>query len=288
MKYDEIVQIQFPLAYPNMYIQPLESFMENGKVSFNPDILSLVQELREWAGTWAITEIFDMEEFLVITDCYQLLNDENIDILEQVEGVPRREEKFSTLDPKWFMDLAMKTWDDEPHYYKQLKKSKDYLEENYIIESKVLIFPSKIFGPSDMVSFKRQDCDYLALKFWQLNNKMYVMEDLTGEQKEFIGISNAPIIIFMGLFKLNISTGVYQIPTNMSSTYNPTRKALVGNIMVENYEKGNRLYLAVNRAKENKNKLDMSVIRDALKHNLVDGKIGILNIDNVTYEIKKI
>ena len=39
---------------------------------------------------------------------------------------------------------------------------------------------------------------------------------------------------------------------------------------------------------ENKNKLDMSVIRKALKYNLVDGKLGIMNIDSITYEIKKI
>jgi len=39
---------------------------------------------------------------------------------------------------------------------------------------------------------------------------------------------------------------------------------------------------------ENKNKLDMSVIRKALKQNLIDGKFGIMNIESVTYEIKKI
>ena len=60
------------------------------------------------------------------------------------------------------------------------------------------------------------------------------------------------------------------------------------NLLLKNYEKDNRLYLGVNRTMENKNKLDMSVIRKALKQNLIDGKFGIMNIESVTYEIKKI
>ena len=52
--------IQFPDAYPNMFVQPLESFLVNGSVEYNTDILSLSQEEKEWVGNWALTEIFDM------------------------------------------------------------------------------------------------------------------------------------------------------------------------------------------------------------------------------------
>lgn len=278
--------IQFPDAYPNMFVQPLESFLVNGSVEYNTDILSLSQEEKEWVGNWALTEIFDMVEFSLLTDCYELLNDEKYDLIDIVEGDKEEEQAFSILDPDWLMDLSMNTWDDDEDYYRTLEKSREFLNENYIIESKVLIFPSEVFGPSAQSSFKSQSWDYMALKFWQLTNKSY--QDLSGDQKDFIGLINAPLLVFMGLFKLNINTGIYQIPANISTKYNPTGKALRENILLKNYEKDNRLYLATNRMMENKNKLDMSVIRNALKYNLVDGKLGIMNIDSITYEIKKI
>lgn len=278
--------IEFPPAYPNMFVQPLESFLVNGSVEYNADILTLGQEEKEWVGSWALTEIFDMAEFSIITDCYELLNDENIDVIDSVEGDKKAEEAFSVLDPNWLMDLCMGSWVDEKDYYETLQKSREYLNENYIIESKVLIFPTEVFGPSEKNNFATQSWDYMALKFWQLNNKKY--EDLSDDQQEFIGLINAPLIIFMGLFKLNLTSGIYQIPANVSNSYNPTGKALKANLLLKNYERDNRLYLAVNRVMENKDKLDMSVIRKALKNNLVDGKIGIMNIDSITYEIKKI
>lgn len=278
--------IEFPPAYPNMFVQPLESFLVNGSVEYNADILALGQEEKEWVGSWALTEIFDMTEFSIITDCYELLNDERIDVIDSVEGDKKAEEAFSVLDPDWLMDLCMKSWEDEEDYHETLEKSREYLNENYIIESKVLIFPTEVFGPSEKNSFATQSWDYMALKFWQLNNKKY--EDLSADQQEFIGLINAPLIVFMGLFKLNLTSGVYQIPANVSNSYNPTGKAFKANLLLKNYERDNRLYLAVNRAMEDKNKLDMSVIRKALKYNLVDGKIGIMNIDSVTYEIKKL
>ena len=40
--------IPFPPAYPNMFVQPLESFLVNGSVEYNADILSLGQEEMEW------------------------------------------------------------------------------------------------------------------------------------------------------------------------------------------------------------------------------------------------
>jgi hypothetical protein len=286
MSIKDVEAIKFPPAYPNMFVQPLESFLVNGSVEFNADILSLGQEDKDWVGTWALTEIFDMVEFNVITDCYELLNDDRIDIIDTVEGTKEAEEAFSVLDPNWLMDLSMGSWKDDEDYYKTLQKSREYINENYIIESKVLIFPTEVFGPSEKNNFASQSWDYTALKFWQLNNKKY--EDLSSDQKEFIGLINAPLIIFMGLFKLNLTSGVYQIPANVSNSYNPTGKSFKANLLLKNYEKDNRLYLAVNRAMEDKNKLDMSVIRKALKYNLVDGKIGIMNIDSVTYEIKKI
>ena len=52
--------IPFPPAYPNMFVQPLESFLVNGSVEYNADILSLGQEEMEWVSSWALTEIFDM------------------------------------------------------------------------------------------------------------------------------------------------------------------------------------------------------------------------------------
>tara|TARA_Y100000004_G_scaffold159311_1_gene186102 strand:- start:2040 stop:2912 length:873 start_codon:yes stop_codon:yes gene_type:complete len=278
--------IEFPPAYPNMFVQPLESFLVNGSVEYNADILALGQEEKEWVGSWALTEIFDMTEFSIITDCYELLNDERIDVIDSVEGDKKAEEAFSVLDPNWLMDLCMKSWEDVEDYHETLEKSREYLNENYIIESKVLIFPTEVFGPSEKNSFTTQSWDYMALKFWQLNNKRY--EDLSADQQEFIGLINAPLIVFMGLFKLNLTSGVYQIPANVSNSYNPTGKAFKANLFLKNYERDNRLYLAVNRAMEDKNKLDMSVIRKALKYNLVDGKIGIMNIDSVTYEIKKL
>ncbi len=278
--------IEFPPAYPNMFVQPLESFLVNGSVEYNADILALGQEEKEWVGSWALTEIFDMTEFSIITDCYELLNDERIDVIDSVEGDKKAEEAFSVLDPNWLMDVCMKSWEDEEGYHETLEKSREYLNENYIIESKVLIFPTEVFGPSEKNNFSSQSWDYTALKFWQLNNKRY--EDLSADQKEFIGLINAPLIVFMGLFKLNLTSGVYQIPANVSNSYNPTGKAFKANLLLKNYERDNRLYLAVNRAMEDKGKLDMSVIRKALKYNLVDGKIGIMNIDSVTYEIKKL
>ena len=240
----------------------------------------------EWVSSWALTEIFDMAEFSIITDCYELLNDENIDVIDSVEGDKKAEEAFSVLDPNWLMDLCMGTWEDEEKYYESLEKSREYLNENYIIESKVLIFPTEVFGPSEKTQFKTQSWDYIALKFWQLTNKAY--QDLSGDQKDFIGLINAPLLVFMGMFKLNLSTGIYQIPANLTTSHNPTGKAMKANLLLKNYEKDNRLYLGVNRTMENKNKLDMSVIRKALKQNLIDGKFGIMNIESVTYEIKKI
>jgi|APSaa5957512535_1039671.scaffolds.fasta_scaffold00343_30 hypothetical protein len=278
--------IPFPPAYPNMFVQPLESFLVNGSVEYNADILSLGQEEMEWVSSWALTEIFDMAEFSIITDCYELLNDENIDVIDSVEGDKKAEEAFSVLDPNWLMDLCMGTWEDEEKYYESLEKSREYLNENYIIESKVLIFPTEVFGPSEKTQFKTQSWDYIALKFWQLTNKAY--QDLSGDQKDFIGLINAPLLVFMGMFKLNLSTGIYQIPANLTTSHNPTGKAMKANLLLKNYEKDNRLYLGVNRTMENKNKLDMSVIRKALKQNLIDGKFGIMNIESVTYEIKKI
>ena len=117
----------------------------NGSVEYNADILSLkTQEEMEWVSSWALTEIFDMAEFSIITDCYELLNDENIDVIDSVEGDKKAEEAFSVLDPNWLMDLCMGTWEDEEKYYESLEKSREYLNENYIIESKVLIFPTEV------------------------------------------------------------------------------------------------------------------------------------------------
>lgn len=278
--------IDFPPAYPNMFVQSLESSLVNGKVDYNADILSLAQEGMEWLNSWALTDIFDMAEFSMITDCYEILNDENYDLIDMVEDDKEEEEKFSSLDPDWLMDVCMKTYDDEENYYKTLEMSRKYLNENYIIESKVLIFPTEVFGSSERISSAYQKTDYVALKFWQLTNKNYM--DLKRGEKEFIGLHDSPIIVFMGLFKLNLTSGIYQLPSNIKSTYNPTGKAIRGNIYIKNYENDNRLYLAVNRQLENKTHLDMSVIRKALKSHLVDGKIGIINIDSVTYDIKKI
>lgn len=157
--------IEFPPAYPNMFVQPLESFLVNGSVEYNADILALGQEEKEWVGSWALTEIFDMTEFSIITDCYELLNDERIDVIDSVEGDKKAEEEFSVLDPNWLMDLCMKSWEDEEDYHETLEKSREYLNENYIIESKVLIFPTEVFGPSEKNSFTTQSWDYI-LRFF--------------------------------------------------------------------------------------------------------------------------
>ena len=59
------------------------------------------------------------------------------------------------------------------------------------------------------------------------------------------------------------------------------------NYLTKNYQKEDRLYLAVTNLREDKEKLDMSVVRTALVNTIVDNKKGLMNIDLVTYALNK-
>lgn len=74
----------------------------------------------------------------------------------------------------------------------------------------------------------------------------------------------------------------------MKSIYNPTNKQLKNNYLLKNYSKEDRFYLAVNRYMENKTKIDMSVLREAIQHYVINEKYGVMMVDKTSYGVKKI
>ena len=265
-----------------MYIAPLENFVEKNVVMYNPDILSLINEELNWANTDAIVSLFKMDDFLILGDSFTLLNDEKL--INAIIEHGSETEEFSTLDPKWLMGESINTWEGEEETQRDLIQSQLYILENYLIESKVLVFPSKVFGASSKSLSKMNKFDYFALKFWVLSPK--ASSNLTPSDKKVLEVSDAPLLLLLGLYKLNLSNTTYQIPQNIKGIYNPLSKELKKHPLTKNYQSDDRLYLAVNKFSETQENIDMSVIRSALVHGLIESKLGVLNVDMVSYEIK--
>ena len=276
--------IPLPLIYPNMYITPLENFVEKNVVMFSPDILSLINDKLDWANSDALVSLFKLDNFEILGDSFALLNQENEDVINAMIGDKEDEEKFSTLNPKWLMGESIRSWDGEKETQDELIKSQIYILENYLIESKVLVFPSKVYGGSAKSLNKINKLDYFALKFWVLSPKS--ISKMTDSDKKILEVSESPLIIMLGLYKMNMIHTTYQIPQNLKGLYNPLNKELQKHPLTKNYQRDDRLYLAVNRFNENQTKLDMSVIRNALVHALINSKIGLMNVDMISYEIK--
>ena len=59
--------IPLPLIYPNMYITPLENFVEKNVVMFSPDILSLINDKLDWANSDALVSLFKLDNFEILT-----------------------------------------------------------------------------------------------------------------------------------------------------------------------------------------------------------------------------
>jgi hypothetical protein len=279
-----IQAIPLPLSYPNMYIVPLENFVEKNVVMYSPDILSLINDKLDWANSDALASLFKLDNFQILGDSFALLNQENEDVINAMIGNKEDEEKFSTLNPKWLMGESIRSWDGEKEAQDELIKSQIYVLENYLIESKVLVFPSKVYGGSAKSLNRINKIDYFALKFWVLSPK--AISKMTSSDKKILELSESPIIIMLGLYKMNMTHTTYQIPQNLKGIYNPLNKELKKHPLTKNYQREDRLYLAVNRFNENQIKLDMSVIRNALVHALITSKIGLMNVDMVSYEIK--
>ena len=287
----KIERITIPPYYPNMYVAPLEQTIINNdkgddfEIVFQPDILALVNDDLKWASVDALTDIFGESNFKILSDVYDMLNGETSDNLSEAL-LDEDELKYSTLQPTWLMDKSINTWDENAEMQNALIKSRKYLNENYIIQSKVLVFPSEVFGHSENALNKNQKNDYYALKFWEMNLK--IKPKLNKKEKNIIQFNDSPLIIFLGIFKLNLLSNTYQLNKVMSNSFNPLYKQINSNFLLTNYPKDDRMYLSVTKWTDSKEKLDMSVLRMAILHYVIEGKAGIVNIDKTTYGMKKI
>ena len=288
---DKIDRILFSSYYPNMYVKPLENYLvkrkfESDLIEYRTDILALVNDDLGWANVEALSDTFKESNFKILTDVFDLVNDNQtatVDFLMEEDKL-----KYSTLEPSWLMDFSINSWKDEADqdYYNSLKESKEYLIKNYIIQSRIIVFPTEVFGRSESAVNTYQKNDYIALKFWQLTHKS--KPSLTKEEKKLLVYTDEPLIVFLGLFKLNIAANAYQVSDNMKSIFNPTNKQLKNNYLLKNYSKEDRFYLAVNRYMENKTKIDMSVLREAIQHYVINEKYGVMMVDKTSYGVKKI
>jgi len=284
----EIETIQFPPYYPNVFIQSLENNVNPiaGKatqINYNADIISLVNDNLLWADIESLVNIFKQIDYKILLEVYEIIDSD--DVLAE-ELMKEHEINYSTFSPNWLMSLAIRLSDlDNKEEKEILKKSKKYLNDNYIIESKVLIFPSQAFGPSNNARNVSQKNDYYALKFWKLTSKN--KSKLTKEERKNLQIIDTPLMIFLGLFKLNLTANNYQSGQFTYNWQNQTFKELTNHKILKNYSKQDRYYVTAKyRSEKNEKIIDMSVLREIAS--LLNQGSKNFKVNETYYEVKNI
>ena len=284
----EIETIQFPPYYPNVFIQALENDVNPiaGKatqINYNADIISLVNDNLLWADIESLVNIFKEIDYKILLEVYEIIDSD--DVLAE-ELMKEHEINYSTFSPNWLMSLAIRLSDlDNKEEKEILKKSKKYLNDNYIIESKVLIFPSQAFGPSNNARNVSQKNDYYALKFWKLTSKN--KSKLTKEERKNLQIIDTPLMIFLGLFKLNLTANNYQSGQFSYNWQNQTFKELTNHKLLKNYSKQDRFYVTAKyRSEKNEKIIDMSVLREIAS--LLNQGSKNFKVNETVYEVKNI
>ena len=184
------------------------------------------------------------------------------------------------------MSLAIRLSDlDNKEEKEILKKSKKYLNDNYIIESKVLIFPSQALGPSKNARNVSQKNDYYALKFWKLTSKN--KSKLTKDEQKNLQIIDTPLMLFLGLFKLNLTANSYQSGQSTYNWQNQTFKELTNHKLLKNYSKQDRFYVTtLYRSERNEKIMDMSVLREIAT--LLNQGSKNFKVNETLYSVKNI
>ena len=281
-------RIDFPPYYPNMLIPALENTVNSiaggaTQINFNPDIISLINDNLWWVDVESLTNIFEESNYKILLDVCEII-DANDALAEEL--IKEHEINYSKFSPNWLMSLAIRLSDlDDGEGVELLKKSKKYLNDNYIIESQVLIFPSQVFGPSKNAMNTYQLNDYYALKFWKLTSKN--KSKLSKEERKNLQIVDIPLVIFLGLFKLNLTANTYQTAQSTYAWQNQTFKELTNNKLLKNYSKENRFYVtAKTRSTKNEKIIDMSVLREIIVYLNIGKKR--FDINKTEYDVKNI
>ncbi len=284
----EIETIHFPPYYPNVFIEALENKVsriagEATQISYNADIISLVNDNLQWVDIDTLVNIFKEIDYKILLEVYEIIDSE--DVLAE-ELAKEHEINYSTFSPNWLMSLAIRLSDlDNKEEKEILKKSKKYLNDNYIIESKVLIFPSQALGPSKNARNASQKNDYYALKFWKLTSKN--KSKLTRDEQKKLQIIDTPLMLFIGLFKLNLTANSYQSGQSTYNWQNQTFKELTNHKLLKNYSKQDRFYVtALYRSEKNEKIMDMSVLREIAT--LLNQGSKNFKVNETLYSVKNI